>query len=245
MSEVIGPVKNELELPSPQAADVDSDSDVQTWQGLEDEICAGNNSTLSEAEVAYSSDEPSVDMLSDQFIAQQAQELQALRAEIETLKTTHAQTQRKRAAEARAAREQRIAAFLAEWLPEKESIHSDSADVINDRPPSEPVRTTGTVPISTRPTAAVATATSALSARRPASAGRGTSSTGGPLGKPTLSSAAFGKPMLPKPKAPIKLAPAAAALAAGMIDSPYNRPNRLMAAAASASAAAKTGPTRR
>jgi len=160
--------------------------------------------------------------LSEQYLASEARKLQALRDELDVMRAEHLQAQRKQAADSRVARERRIDSMLAEWLPLPEAVVAPPAPTIERTPRRD------SSPSSLGPDASISGSIpgSGAASPRPPGSTRAT-----PCRPPSA-------PAPTKPPPP-KLAPAAAALAAGMIPSPYNRHSRLLASAAHANAAAK------
>ena len=165
-------------------------------------------------------------------IEQKAKEIAELRERLAKLKQLNGEVQRRRAASAHKRREARVESLLAELMPLPTALPDASAPEPQQMLEALSVPGSSTMPAtpSSGSAAQLLTPSSSRVAKRP------------PVSKAKASPAPSPgqrKPAQQQKPAPPKLAPAAAALASQMVDSPYNRPSRMLAAAAAASAVVK------
>jgi hypothetical protein len=165
------------------------------------------------------------------IIEAKARELAGLHERLAKLTQLNGEVQRRRAASAHKRREARVEALLAELMALPTAL--PDASVLDPQQMLEPVDSSR--PPSGEGAAHPVTPSPRVAKRPPQPVSKTKASPAPPKPSPGQR-----KPAQPPPKqGPPKLSPAAAALASQMVDSPYNRPSRVLAAAAAANAVVK------
>ena len=189
--------------------------------------------------------------LSSEWVAQKAGELDTLKRELGALKEYVGQQQKRRVAELHRGREKRIEAIMAELLPLPDTLQVPAPPTDGELEAAPAARApsphAATARLSTAPVATPSQRTKAASAPPMVTPSTSRTTIGYAASNASLASSkrvptSKAKPGPSKPQAPPKLAPAAAALAAQMHESKYNRPSRILASTTAAAAAAKQRP---